>query len=195
MPSSDPTPERTRIDVRDPKAMRALANPLRLQLLGLLRRDGAHSVGELSELADAAPGSVSYHLTTLERFGFVEEAPELARDGRERWWRAAQQMTHYEPSSMLADPETAAAGRVMRQTFMQGHLTEQLAYLDAEPALPMEWVKAATAGDTITFLTTEELRQLSDEVNALAEKWNVFRDPDRSGVEAVRFIYSSFRQP
>ena len=83
----------------------------------------------------------------------------------------------------------------MRQTFLQGHLTEQLAYLDAEPSLPMEWVKAATAGDTIAYLTPEELRQLSDEVNALAEKWDVFKDSGRPGVAPVRFIYSSFRQP
>ncbi len=138
---------------------------------------------------------MSYHLTTLERFGFVEEAPEFARDGRERWWRAAHAMTHYEPSEMLADPESAAAGRVMRQTFLQGHLTEQLAYLESEAALPMEWVKAATAGDTLGYLTAEELRRFSDEVNALAEKWNVFRDSDRPDVAPVRFIYASFRQP
>ena len=190
-----PVPERTQIDVRDPKAMRALANPLRLRILGMLRRSGPHSVGELSELVDAAPGSVSYHLTTLEKFGFVEEAPENAKDGRERWWRAAHQVTHYEPSAMLADPESAAAGRVMRQTFMHGHLTEQLAYLDAEPALPIEWVKAATSGDTLAYLTADELRELSDDVNALAEKWDVFKDAARPGVAPVRFIYSSFRQP
>jgi DNA-binding transcriptional ArsR family regulator len=190
-----PTPDRSQIDVRDPKAMRALANPLRLRLLGFLRRSGPHSVGELSELADAAPGSVSYHLSTLEKFGFVEEAPEFARDGREHWWRAAHSMTHYEPSEMLADPESAAAGRVMRQTFMQGYLTEQLDYLDAEPALPIEWVKAATAGDILAYLTADELREFSDEVNALAEKWNIQRDPERHGVAPIRFIYSSFRQP
>ncbi len=187
--------DRSQIDVRDPKAMRALANPLRLTILGLLRRSGPYSVGELSELTDAAPGSVSYHLSTLEKFGFVEEAPERARDGRERWWRAAHASTHYEPSEMLADPESAAAGRVMRQTFLQGYLTEQLAYLESEPALPMEWVKAATAGDTLAYLTAEELRRFSDEINALAEKWTGLRDPDRPGVAPVRFIYSSFRQP
>jgi DNA-binding transcriptional ArsR family regulator len=180
------------IDVRDPRAMRALANPLRLKLLGLLRRDGPHSVGELSTLADAAPGSVSYHLSTLEEFGFVEQAPELAKDGRERWWRAVHAMTHYEPSAMLENPESAAAGRAMRQAFLQGHLAEQLAYLDAEPALPIEWVKAATAGDTLSHLTPGELRELSDEVNALAEKWD---RPARPGTTPVRFIYASFRQP
>jgi DNA-binding transcriptional ArsR family regulator len=183
------------IEVRDPRAMRALANPLRLKLLGLLRRDGPHSVGELSTLADAAPGSVSYHLTTLQEFGFVEEAPELARDGRERWWRAAHTHTHYQPSELLKDPEAAAAGRVMRQVFLQGHLAEQLAYLDTEPALSGEWVRGATMGDTIAYLTPDELRELSDAVNALAEKWELSRDPSRPGAEPVRFIYSTFRQP
>src|SRR6187431_2076345 len=104
------------IDVRDPKAMRALANPLRLKLLGLLRQDGPHSVGELSELAGAAPGSVSYHLGTLARFGFVEEAPELARDGRERWWRAAHTLTHFDPGELNETPEGRAAGRAFRET-------------------------------------------------------------------------------
>jgi DNA-binding transcriptional ArsR family regulator len=186
---------RSQIDVRDPRAMRALANPLRLRLLGLLRRDGAHSVGELSELVDAAPGSVSYHLSTLETFGFVEEAPELARDRREHWWRAVHAMTHYAPSELLGDPESAAAGRAMRQTFLQGHLTEQLAYLDAEPALPADWIAAATAGDTLAYLTAAELRRFSDEVNALALKWNRTREDAAPGALPVRFIYSTFRQP
>lgn len=186
---------RPQIDVRDPKAMRALAHPLRLNLLALLRRDGPQSVGALSELADAAPGSISYHLATLQRFGFVEPAPELARDGRETWWRAVHLETHYEPSALLADPESAAAGRAMRQAFLQGHLAEQLAYLDAEPALGAEWVAGATAGDTMEYLTPDELRQLSDEVNALAERWKRPREPRRPGTEPVRFIFATFRQP
>lgn len=183
------------IDVRDPRAMRALANPLRLTLLGLLRRDGPHSVGELSALADAAPGSVSYHLSTLEEFGFVVQAPELARDGRERWWRAAHEFTRFDPGELLADPESAAAGRAMRQAFLQNNFTEELAYLDAEPSLPVEWVTAATSGDTIAYLTAAELRELSDEVDALARRWTRPRDPDREGTLPIRFIYSAFRQP
>jgi DNA-binding transcriptional ArsR family regulator len=189
-----PSGTRSHIAVRDPRAMRALANPLRLQLLALLRRDGPHSVGELSTLADAAPGSVSYHLATLEQFGFVEQAPELARDGRERWWRAAHDSTNYEPAELLADPESAAAGRGMRQAFLQGHLVEQLA-LEAEAALPTEWVTAATSGDTLAYLTPAQLAELSAEVEALAEKWNRRREDAEPGAVPVRFIYSTFRQP
>lgn len=182
------------VDVRDPGALRALANPVRLQLLGLLRRDGAHSVGELSELADVAPGSVSYHLGTLEKYGFVEQAPELAHDGRERWWRAVHESTHYEPAELNELPESRAASLAFRQAILQRHLVEQLAYLDAEPALPRPWVDAATAGDTISFLSSDELAELSADVNALAEKWDRPRSPIREGTHPVRFIYSTFRQ-
>lgn len=188
-------PEGSHIEMRDPRAMRALANPLRLKLLGLLRRDGAHSVGELSELADAAPGSVSYHLSTLAAHGFVEEAPELARDGRERWWRAAHASTHYEPSELIGNPARRLASVAMRQSFLHAHHAEQLAYLEAEPSLPPEWVKAATAGDTIMHLTPDQLRELSDTVDALAEKWAQHRDPAAEGTAPTRFIYAAFRQP
>ncbi|PJJ72313.1 helix-turn-helix protein [Diaminobutyricimonas aerilata] len=193
--TEQPDAPHSSVDVRDPKALRALAHPLRLALLGVLRRDGAHSVGELSELVDAAPGSVSYHLGTLERFGFVVEAPELARDGRERWWRAAHLETHFDPGSLGEDPGTAAAARAMRATIYQSYLGEQLAYLDAEPALERAWVDAATSGDTIAYLTADETRKLSDELEALARRWGARRDAGRAGVAPVRLMYSTFRQP
>ena len=56
-------------------------------------------------------------------------------------------------------------------------------------------MKAATAGDTIAFLTPDELRELSDEVNALAEKWDAHARPHAPGALPVRFIYAAFRQP
>ena len=183
------------IDVRDPGALRALANPVRLQLLAFLRRDGAHSVGELSELADVAPGSVSYHLGTLEKHGFVEEAPELARDGRERWWRATHSSTHYNPGQLNEAPESRAASLAFRQAILQGHLVEQLAYLESEPALPRDWVDAATSGDIMAHLTVDELTEFSAEVTALAEKWDRPQSTDRADAVPVRFIYATFRQP
>ncbi|MEZ5191030.1 MAG: hypothetical protein R2717_09585 [Schumannella sp.] len=69
--------------------------------------------------------------------------------------------------AVLADPEAVAAARVMRQGFLQHHLAEELAYLDAEPGLPREWVDAATSGDTLAYLTPDELRELSTELDAL----------------------------
>ena len=50
------------IDLHDAGPMRALAHPLRLRILGLLRVEGPQSVGALVQATGAASGSVSYHL-------------------------------------------------------------------------------------------------------------------------------------
>lgn len=187
-------PERS-IRVNDPAALRALANPLRLRVLGTLRSDGPQTVGRLSDRFDVAPGSISYHLTTLEQHGFVEPAPELARDGRERWWRATADFTTYQPGELADDPERQVAGTAMRRAVLASYGAEQQAYLDVEPSLPRDWIAAAGSGDTFALLTVEELAELRDELEALAQRWGERRDPDREGVQAVHLIYAAFRRP
>ena len=55
------------------------------------------------------PALASYHLRQLGRYGFVVEDPELARDGRERWWRAAQARTSWDSAAFLDTPDRIAA--------------------------------------------------------------------------------------
>ena len=76
----------------DPAAMRALAHPVRLQLLELLGRDGALTATQAGALLDELPGNVSWHFRVLARHGFVTEAeggngrgrPAARGGGRER---------------------------------------------------------------------------------------------------------------
>lgn len=185
----------TSVTVDDPASMRALAHPLRLRLLGLLRSDGPAPVGRLAEAVDEAPGSVSYHLGTLAKWGFVVEAPELARDGRERWWRAAHEMTHYDPLELRDDPTRLGASIAMRQMFLQGHLAEQMQALDAEASLEAEWLAASTGGDIIAHLTVEEFAEFSAEIDALVEKWWERGRTEREGTRVVRYIYNAFPRP
>ena len=63
---------RCEIELRDPRALRALAHPLRIQLLGLLRREGPLTASEAGRRLDESSGITSYHLRQLERFGLVE---------------------------------------------------------------------------------------------------------------------------
>lgn len=179
----------------DPRAMRALAHPLRVRLLGELRVSGPRSVGMLAELFDEAPGSISYHMGVLARSGFVAEAPENARDARERWWQAAQSHTRYEPSQLNADPVTRVASAAMRHTFLRAQSDELSEYIDLEPTLGAEWVAAATSGDSVTYLTPEELRELSDELEELARRWEGRSRPGAAGALPSRLIYSAFVRP
>lgn len=187
--------DRSHVHVSDPSALRALAHPLRLRLLGALRTDGPQPVGALSDRLDAAPGSISYHLGTLERHGFVEQAPELARDGRERWWRARADVTTFAPVELHRDPQQRVAARAMRQTLVQRYAADLLAYLDVEESLTDPWIAAATIGDDHAWLTASELRELSEELAAVTARWQARSDRNRPDAGPVRMIYAAYRQP
>lgn len=84
--------------VDDVDTLKAIAHPLRMKLLGVLRRDGPATASELGRLLEESSGSTSYHLRQLERFGFVVE-DEVQPSARERRWKAAHEMTSF-PSSL-----------------------------------------------------------------------------------------------
>src|SRR5215469_2376054 len=71
--------------ITDPQALRALAHPLRLQLLEELAISGPATATELGERVGESPANCSWHLRQLARYGFVEEAGGGV--GRQRPWQ------------------------------------------------------------------------------------------------------------
>lgn len=187
--------DRRTLHLTDPRAMRALAHPTRLRLLGELRTRGPQTVGTLSDLVDEAVGSVSYHLGKLASHGFVQEVPELARDRRERWWRAAHERTAYEPLQALDDPERRAALDALRRSILQRYVEVLEDYLAAEATLPTEWIGGATSGDTMLHLTSDELVELRADLGALATRWEARGSAGRPGTEQVVLMFHAFRRP
>ncbi|THV41886.1 ArsR/SmtB family transcription factor [Glycomyces buryatensis] len=82
-----------RVKITDPERMKALAHPARMAVFDFLGKrrvegfDGATAT-EIAEVADMTPSAMSYHLRTLAKAGFIEEAPSRG-DARERLWRLA----------------------------------------------------------------------------------------------------------
>jgi len=181
------------VHLTDPRTMRALAHPTRLRLLGELRARGPQNVGMLSDLVDEAPGSVSYHLGTLAKHGFVEEAPELAPNGRERWWRAAHARTVWDPVELLERPELRVAGELLQRTILRRWFQKLETYLELQATFDTAWVRAAAGSDSILYLTVEELGELRDELEALATRWQEKSDSQREGVAQVTMLYHAFR--
>lgn len=183
------------IDLHDAGPMRALAHPLRLKILGLLRVDGPQSVGRLAEATGAASGSVSYHLQTLAKHGFIVPAPELERDGRERWWRAAHQMTSWRTEEFLDDPERREASDAMRRAVLDTYHSELLEALDAEHALEPEWIAASDSSDGSAQLTLDEFQELTADLAAVREKWWAKGREAGPGTRPVRWITHTFPRP
>ncbi|GAA3776315.1 helix-turn-helix domain-containing protein [Micromonospora maritima] len=183
------------VHLTDARAMRALAHPTRLRLLGELRRRGPQTVGMLSGVTGEAVGSVSYHLGRLAEHGFVTEASDLARDRRERWWRAAHDRTEWEPVELLDDPERRLASDLLRRAAMQRYVDRYLAYLDSEADLDRAWVRGTTSSDMTLHLSPDELVELRRELSELGARWRARGAPGRPGAETVTLIWQAYRGP
>ena len=194
MTTPDAPPGPAVVSLTSAKQMRALAHPLRLRILGELRIDGPRTVGALADLVDEAPGTLSYHLGKLAEFGFVEEAPELAADRRERWWRAAHDATRITPSTADAPADERLASAAMLHQVADVYAAALHAAVDAQQVQPRDWVDAGTGGDTVAYLTVDELAEASAELDAVLRKWGAAGDRDRPGAAAVQFIVHASRR-
>jgi DNA-binding transcriptional ArsR family regulator len=177
MTSSPPgTPPQSSIDVQDPRALRALAHPLRGRLLGVLRLDGPSTATQLGYRLGESSGSTSYHLRQLAAYGFVEDMPGEG-NGRERWWRALHRSTHWETSDFLADP--AAREVVDELLLMQVEQRRKTlaAYIDQRRGRGHDWEAAASLNDYAMRLRPEDAVAMADELNAVLARWSDASEP------------------
>ena len=155
------------VRLTDPRSLRALAHPLRLSLIGLLRTEGPMTATQAAARLDDNVPNCSFHLRQLAKYGLAERAP--GADGRERPWRATARSTSWDDDS--DDPAMKAAtdqlNSVLLGTFMQ-RAQDYLAVRGDEPA---EWRAAAGFGDALVHVTAAELRALTEEIEALIERY------------------------
>jgi DNA-binding MarR family transcriptional regulator len=145
--------------ITDPKALRALAHPLRFDLIELLTAYGPMTAAECARRLDTSQATCSFHLRQLAKYGFVEEAPP-SRDGRERPWR----LTDLEQSwSSDAGPAVDQLERV----FIQREAERMLGWVARGADEPVPWVRAAFLGGATLPLTPAELTSVRDGLRAV----------------------------
>lgn len=144
-------------DKTDPSAVKALAHPLRLRLLDLLRFDGPSTATELGRRVGQSSGSTSYHLRQLARHGFIAEAP--ARGGRERLWR-------YRPRRVLLEGGGAAGGSQLLAELLSREAHALDRFLAQRELLP-EWDAGSFFATLALRLTPAELAELRDGMDDL----------------------------
>jgi DNA-binding transcriptional ArsR family regulator len=163
--------------VRDPRVMRALAHPRRMELLRRLRAEGPATATVLGEATGQSAASASYHLRQLALHGLVEEV-EGRGVGRERWWRARHRGTRIDAEPFLHE-ETRTAATAMAAAAVGDATGVVLGFLDAveRGAVGAEWVDAARLDDTTVHVTKEELADIG---LRLAEMIEPYRREDRA---------------
>jgi DNA-binding transcriptional ArsR family regulator len=155
------------IEITDPRAMRALAHPVRLGILEHLQRHGPGTASQLSPHVGATPSVTSWHLRHLAGFGLVRDA-EPGPDRRERRWEAVAKGFRFDEPDDLSDTEAAAAARQLSQFMMarSADLPKQWA-VETEPRLEAEWRRLSGLANTRVVLNPEELAAIGDAIEAV----------------------------
>ena len=151
----------------DPRALRALAHPIRMSLIGLLRVHGPLTATRAGELLGESSASCSFHLRQLAKYGLVEEAG--GGKGRERPWRPTTMFTQW--PDVAEDPEVAAAAGLLTSVVAENYFDQTMRWIGARSGEPEEWQQAAQLGDTALYVTAEELAEIGKQVTALIDPY------------------------
>jgi len=174
------------------EALRALSHPLRLRLLDVLRRDGPLMVTELAAAVGESAASTSYHLSQLARHGYIRLRPDLARDGRERWWEAPEEAAWDSRADRGSDPPGTARPDVLMAGMQAAQVQAFLA--ERAEAWSEAWQGASTVGSYRLRLTAELTARLHADFLKLYRRYRSALPPDAAADDAaeVTVVFNAF---
>lgn len=187
-------PER-RTTVTDPRALRALAHPLRLALLDHLMSFGPRTASECADIVGSTASNCSYHLRALAKFGLVERVE--ADNGRERPWRT----TATGLSFGRADDPGFRIGADTAERFLADHQVDEEAArthrsIAQRDELPEEWRSASILSGYALRLSPGELRELGEKLDALIRPYiSLTRSDAPEDAAVVALNLNAFRHP
>ena len=192
-----PRDDRPQLDLTDPKAMRALAHPLRWALLEALSHAGTLTATQASEMLGESPANCAFHLRTLARYGFVEEAG--GGKGRERPWRQAYGRMSWH--SRQGDEQFRLIGQALNQVWLDRVLSRARRSLAATASWPEGFEDDLGGSTSMLYVTPEEARDVYAELMKTVERtigqehrFTERRDPARRppGAVPVEFVLLAY---
>ena len=177
--------------LEDPRTIRAIAHPVRLQLLRHLLIHDTLTASQASELVDESPASCSFHFRQLAKYGYVE--PAGGGTGRERPWKAVVEVTE------IRDHELTPEARIAADEFgrtLTAEMDRQYEHFNrTRDTFPEQWQDAAAVTNGVVFATAEELTSFKEVIRAQVLAWAA-RDADPelrpAGSEPVALAFRAF---
>ena len=118
---------RTITDINDPRLVKALAHPVRVQILSSLE-DRVASPSRLAEELDVPLGTVSYHVRILAGLGLIELVDQKQRRGAiEHYYRARG-------PTRISEAAWEKVPTVVKEALVQATLGEVYNYIDEAAA-------------------------------------------------------------
>jgi DNA-binding transcriptional ArsR family regulator len=179
--------------IHDPERIRAMAHPLRLQLLDVLTELGEATATECAQRTGESVASCSFHLRMLAKYGYIERAEPR---GREKPWRRTKLSFSATPAPDVPGSLPAAVELARLQFSHNVQLLQvALEQLDQEPE---EWVQATSLSTVSFWATAEEAARLTAQITELLDQFDG-RDQDPAtrpeGARRVRLMTTVHAQP
>lgn len=170
-------------------ALKALASPLRQQILQHLTVNGPATSTTLARALGGTSGGTSYNVRILAEHGFVEEVPGLRR-GRERWWRPVVSDTRIPVRSEM-DPQMRAVFQELRELWQAGD-EEMFKRFHARRDELGEWADAMPFSRGSVRLTLPELRDFFEAYLALLKRYQRPADQEPPGAHTMLAHFLAF---
>ena len=172
------------LEITDPRAMRALAHPVRLTIFERLQRHGPALVAELAESAGTTPSATGRHLRLLAEHGLVVKSAGI--------WKAVGTGIHFQPAD---DNESQAAYRALaNQLFLRVDELPRRWLAEDEPRLDGDWRRVSGLSNAGMTMTVEEAAALDAQMERLLERY-VTRDPSDAPEDARRVRWLRYVLP
>lgn len=152
--------------------LKAMAHPLRRQIMSLMSDAEPMRAVDLSERLGEPANSISFHLRKLAEAGMLREAPELARDKRDRVWvSAGEAFSIPDPDQpMSAEDEWALRGYVDQVHLDLQDLIGRVLAWSAEWSSGRDPVQRAELSLGRLELTREDMAQMVQEMSEVVKR-------------------------
>lgn len=161
--------------------LKAIANPLRRRIINTLNKAEHARAADLATELGVAANTISFHLRVLAEAGLIEEAPEFARDRRDRVWKVAS-LSALELGNPEHPLEDEAAGAAFTRLIIDEHndLVHRVMAWAPEYTQGREDVMRGTFQQRHMRLTRDEFKQLMLRLDQLCNEIEAAHDKDSS---------------
>lgn len=126
--------------------LKAYSHPLRRRILRLISRHEFLRAADIATELDVPANSASFHLRVLAEAGLIEEAPEQARDRRDRVW------TGRKGALTVGGPENPVADEALGDAVVAALAEDHVDLLRRVVAWTPEYVSGRTAEVHASFV-------------------------------------------
>jgi hypothetical protein len=168
----------------DPRALRALAHPVRWKLIDILAGEGSVTAKRCAEVLGESTATCSYHLGILAKYGYITRV--ASREWREKPWRLVSE--DLDLSQPGLGQEGAAGSRAAAAALVDYTLTWLKENLERNQDEALQWQHTNKIMSATAWVTAEQSQQVALEVQKILDEFAAYGHDETKRSEGARRV-------